>query len=254
MQNLKFPLKLKGGEICDAEGNKILEISGSFSGLKPSERNDLLVSIVESMNSKNTGNHLNENAQLGDKVLYKGHRGYVIGQTFDGDFVIQVQGSTSFVKPKDVKVLGIKTKTMEPPFKFDEKTQKVLFEQFVKCGIYMGNVPVKVSNCYVKYSEWKSAGLNENVNVFTEDGLNIMPRENVRVFEDPNNFANPQDYVEGVIIDEASGNALENVMINAIDYSSAIGDAENIRVIRGYKEGNPELSNFPKGSLRTLTI
>jgi len=197
---------------------------------------------------------LNESAQVGDKVIYKGQRGYIIGQAQNGDWLVQVQGTSDFVNPKDVKVVGIKAKTMELPFKFDEKTQKLLFEQFVRCGIYMGNTPIKVQNCYVKYSQWKDAKIDENVNVFSDGQLNQMPKQQVKVFEDPNDFANPEDYVEGVVIDEASGNVIENILINAIDYSGTIGEAEAVRVIKN--PGSPEasLESMPKALLRTLSI
>ena len=138
--------------------------------------------------------------------------------------------------------------------KFDAKTQKVLFEQFVKCGIFMGNTPIKTTNCFVQYSEWSKAQLHENVNVISDGHLNIMLRENVRIFEDVNNFANPEDYVEGVIIDEFTGDAKESVLINAIDYTSTIGDSDGVKVIRGIKTENPQMENLPKVILKTLSV
>lgn len=197
---------------------------------------------------------LNENAQVGDKVIYDGKRGYIIGQAQNGDWLVQVQGSANFVNPKDVKVVGIKAKTMELPYKFDEKTQKVLFEQFVRCGIFMGNTPVKTNNCYVKYSQWRDAKLNENVNVISDGELNMMPKENVRVFEDPNNFANPEDYVDGVEIDPNTDDAVANILVNAIDYSKAIGDADPVKVIRGPESPDPQLDTLPRALVRTLSV
>jgi len=256
IKGLKLPLRIVNEQICDSSGKPILMVNENVKTLplKKSQITELLYEATKILNKELGGKQLNENAQLGDKVLHKGQRGYIIGQTANGDYIVQVQGSTDFVKPSEVKVLGVKPKTIEPPFKFDEKTQKVLFEQYVKCGIFMGNTPVKTANCFVKYSDWKTAGLNENVNVFTDGELSIMPKENVRVFEDPNNFANPQDYVEGVIINEVNGEAIENVLINAIDYSGAIGSTENVRVIKGHKSGNPELINLSKAILRTLSV
>jgi len=213
-------------------------------------KNTVEFKIVE----KKKAQSLNESAQVGDKVTYAGKRGYIIGQAQNGDWLVQVQGSADFVSPKNVKVVGMKAKTMELPYKFDEKTQKVLFEQFVRCGIYMRNTPIKLNNCYVKYSQWKAAGLNENVNVISDGVLNQLPKEQVRVLEDPNDFANPDDYVEGVIVDKNSGEAMENILINAIDYSGTIGDADGCRVIRHPESPEPELTNLPKGMLRTLSV
>ena len=187
---------------------------------------------------------LNESAQVGDKVTYKGQRGYIIGQAQNGDWLVQIQGSSDFVNPKDVKVIGMKAKTMEPPFKFDEKTQKLLFEQYVRCGIFMGNTPVKMVNCYVKYSSWKNAQMNENVGVFSDGNLMQMPKEQVRVLEDPNDFANPQDYVEGTV--EGPDGSPIPVLVNALDFTRGIGDADNVRIIRN-PEAEMQLDTVPKG-------
>lgn len=203
---------------------------------------------------KRKAQKLNESAQIGDKVIYDGKRGYIIGQATNGDLLVQIQGSSEFVSPKKVKVVGMKAKVMEPPIKFDEKTQKVLFEQFVRCGIFMRNTPVKLNNCYVRYSQWKNAGLQENVNVISDGELNILPKENVKILEDPNQFANPDDYVEGVVVDQTTGDAIENILINAIDYTSAIGDADPVKIIRGPESESPQLETMPKSLLRTLSV
>lgn len=203
---------------------------------------------------KKKAQKLNESAQVGDKVVFDGKKGFVIGQASNGDLLVQVQGSSQFVSPNKVKVAGIKAKVMEPPFKFDEKTQKVLFEQYVRCGIFMGNTPVKTQNCYIKYSHWKDARLDENVNVMSDGQLNILPKQNVRVFEDPNEFANPEDYVEGVVVDKLSGDVTANVLVNAIDYTKALGDADPVRIIRGPESDSPQLETLPKALIRTLSV
>lgn len=197
---------------------------------------------------------LNENAQLGDKVIYDKQRGYVIGQTSDGDLIVQVQGSTHKANPDKVKVFGAKAETMKPPFKFDETTQKVLFEQWVKCGIYMQDTPIKTSDCYVNYAEWNKKDLNEDVNVMVEGSNSIMKKENIRVFEDVNDFANLDNYVEGVEIDEETGDAISNILINAIDYTDAQGDADAVRIIRGHESEDPMTDVLPAARVRTLSV
>jgi hypothetical protein len=261
IKNLKLPIKVISGEICDANGKSIIKANrdSSTTPLQPTERDDLLKLIVKLVNANKTNESLNkflneDIAQLGDKVIFNKEKGFIVGQNLNGGYIVQVQGSTHWAKPSEVKVLNAKAKTMELPFKFDEVTQKVLFEQFVKCGIFLGNTPIKVSNCFVKYSQWKNAKLNEDVNVITDGELSIMPKENVRVFEDPNTFANPLDYVEGVIIDGVSEDAKESILINAMDYSTTIGDANGVRVIRGAKTENPKLETLPKAILRTLAV
>lgn len=263
IDNLNLPLQVISGVICDSKGNPIIKANrdGSTTPLRPTERDQLLHMVVDSFNEKYAGRTneghkkaINESIQILDKVAYKKQRGYVIGQTSDGDYIVQVQGNSYFAKPSEVKVLGAKAKTMEPPFKFDEITQKLLLEQYVRCGIYMGSVPIKTSNCYVKYSEWKSAAINEDINVMADGHPSIMPKERVQVFEDPNEFANPDDYVEGVLIDEESEEAIENVLINAIDYTGSIGDSDGVRIIRGRHTEEARLETAPKALLRTLSV
>jgi len=199
-----------------------------------------------------------ENAQIGDKVVYKKQRGYVIGETSDGDLIIQIQGSTEFAKQKQVTVLRGHVNTNKPDikqFKFDEKTQKVLFEQFVKASIYVGNTPVKTNNVFVKYLDYKNKGINEELNVMIDGELTPMVKDNIRLQEDPVNFANPEDYIEGVITEEINGQAIKSVLINVLDYTNAIGDADMVRIIYLDKNGEPiEMDNYPKGALKTLSI
>lgn len=196
---------------------------------------------------------LNE-AQIGDKVLLGKERGYLIGQTSDGQWIVQIQGSTKFAKDKDLKVLrGLaQNVTVKPPINFDEKTQKVLFEQYVKCGIFYKSVPVRTNGCYVKYSDYLKS--TPDINVLIEGVLNILPRDQVRVMENPQDFANPQDYVEGVEIDTQSGEAVDNIMIHAGDYSSSIGDADGVRIIRGMDGENPVFGTLAKEQIRTLSV
>ena len=92
---------------------------------------------------------LNEEVQLLDKVFYNKERGYVTGQLGD-KMIVQVQGSTYWVSLKDLKEFNKKQEpVLVPHMKFDDKTQALLFEQFVKCGVYVGNTPIRLNDCYV---------------------------------------------------------------------------------------------------------
>lgn len=198
---------------------------------------------------------LNE-AQIGDKVLLGKERGFLIGQTSDGQWIVQIQGSTKFAKDKDLKVLrGFAQNTPNTKsllINFDEKTQKLLFEQYVKCGIFYKAVPIRTNGCYVRYSDFLKD--TPTLNVLVEGALNIMPRDQVKVLEDPQDFANPQDYVEGVEVNTETGEALSNIMIHAGDYSSTIGDADPVRIIKGIESDSPELGTLAKGQIRTLSV
>lgn len=195
-----------------------------------------------------------ENAQLGDKVVYNKQRGYVIGETSDGNLIIQIQGSTKTAKPKDVKVLRghVNISAKSKQFKFDKQTQKVLFEQYVKAGIYMGRTPIKLNNTYVKYSDYLKE--NEELEIISDGEPEIYPRENIKLLDSPDEFANPADYVEGVVIEE-DGTAIQSVLVNALDYTNAIGDSDMVRIILLDENKDPfKLDTIAKGSVKTLSV
>ncbi|MBW3020772.1 hypothetical protein KY334_05725, partial [Candidatus Woesearchaeota archaeon] len=199
---------------------------------------------------------LNENAQIGDTVTFDKKKGYVIGQTGDGDLIIQIQGSTEKVKPTKVKAVGKKSVVVtEPPYKFDKNTlqnltTKSLFEQYVQCGIFMGNTPVKTNNCYVKFNEWNDAENEKTVSVIVEGSTTLLPKSQIKIFEDVNDFANPDNYVEGSIINEESGEIIENVLINMVDYTQTIGDSDEVRIVRKSK-GKHIVATAPIAILKT---
>jgi len=211
-------------------------------------------SVVEK--KKSNTKKLNE-CQVGDDVLLNGQKGNITGKMSDGDYIVQVQYATHKVNPSKIKVTktltGESAAKAKPQFKFDEKTQKVLFEQYVKCGIYVKNTPVKINDCYVKFSDYNNASDDQIINVIVENSKSYMPKSQVRIFENINDFANQDDYVEGVLIDENTGEALENVLINAIDYTNAIGDADLVRTIIDIK-GEKEMQSYPVAMLKTLSV
>lgn len=216
----------------------------------------LIQDLQEKLRStgKITKEKLNEEVQVLDKVIYDKARGYVTGQ-IDGKMIVMVQGSTYLVDPKELKEFNKKPDTtLKPPMKFDDKTQKLLFEQFVKCGIYQGNIPVKIQNCYVRYDHWKDARLDEQIKVIVEGNTSFIAKEQIRVFEDINDFANPDNFVPGVLVDQGNGAALENVLVNVIDYTNTIGDADSVKVIREAPTGEQEIQTVPKAMVRTLTV
>jgi hypothetical protein len=81
-----------------------------------------------------------------------------------------------------------------------------------------------------------------------------MPKSNIRILEDINDFANEDNYIPGVLIDEATEEVIENILVQAIDYTDAIGDADSVRIIRKTPEGEQEIQTVPKSMVRTLAI
>jgi hypothetical protein len=203
---------------------------------------------------KGIGESLNEEVQILDKVRYNKDRGYVIGE-IEGKLLVQIQGNTFLVNPNEVKEWNKKPDlTTVPHMKFDEETQKLLFEQFVRCAVYHGNVPIKMNDCYVKYSHWEKANSDQQIKVLVEGNTTFMPKSQIRILEDLNDFANEDNYVPGVLIDESSEEVIENVLVHAIDYTSAIGDADSVRVIKKNLAGEQEIQTVPKAMVRTLAV
>jgi len=219
------------------------------------------VSIIMEMIKKllhtgkiDTNESLNENFQILDKVNIDKDKGYIIGQ-IEGKLLVQVQGCTYLVNPTELKEFNKKTDlTTLPHMKFDEKTQALLFEQYVKCGVFYGNVPIKLSDCYVKYNQWEKALPDQQIKVLIEGNTEFMPKSQVRILESLNDFANPDNYVPGVLIDEATGDALENILVDAIDYTNAIGDADAVKIIKQGLNGEQEMQTAPKSMIRTLAV
>jgi hypothetical protein len=210
--------------------------------------------LFQKIVSSRTQPILNEGVEILDKVILDKERGYVTGQ-IDGKMIVMVQGNTYLVDPKELKEYN-KTPApcVVPHMKFDEKTQKLLFEQWVRCGVYHGNVPIKMSDCYVKYSLWESAQDDQNVKVMVEGRAIFMPKGQVRILEDINEFANEENYVPGVLIDEATEQVIENILVNAVDYTNAIGDADAIKIIKESPSGEQEFQTAPKSMIRTLAV
>ena len=210
--------------------------------------------IINKLQSTVNSSALNEELQLQDKVVYDKQTGYINGQ-IDGKWIVQVQGNTYMVDPKDLKEYSKKPEVVtKPHMKFDEETQKLLFEQYVKCGVYHGNVPIKMNDCYVKYNQWEAASPEQQVKVLIEGTPTFMSKSQIKLLEDLNDFANEADYVPGVIIDEANEEAIENILVNAIDYTNSVGDADSIRIIKLGSTGQQELQTAPKSIVRTLTV
>jgi hypothetical protein len=193
---------------------------------------------------------LNESITVGDEVIYDGNRGYITGET-QGKLIVQVQGSTFLVTPKDVKLKHPKADSMKLPYKFDKVTLKNLCEQQVRCGIYQGNTPIKISGCYVNYNSWNDANDNQHVPILVEGKNFVFEKTNIRILEDVNEFANPDNYVEGVVIDPKNSEAIKNVMINIIDYTHAVGDDDEVRV---FTSNDEPVTYYPRSLLRTLSV
>ena len=246
----KMAMKKMGKEI----GKMIDDIKDEDEDEEVVENEKKSKSVLKNVAKKSAQKRkLNESAQLGDTVLINKEKGYVIG-AIGNDLLVQVQGSVKQTPQSGVKVLGAKTATMKPPIKFDDKTQKVLFEQWIRCGIFENTVPIKTSNCYVRYAEWKKANAGDPVNVIVEGDASLIDKGRIRIFEDVNDFANLSNYIEGVIISQITGDVEENVLINVVDYTDGLGEASPVRIIRGADGSEPQTDTVPKSLVRTTSV
>jgi hypothetical protein len=134
-----------------------------------------------------------------------------------------------------------------------EKLQEALTDQMVKCGIFVENTPVKTTGCYVNYKNWEKAKDDQNVSVITEGQTTFTPKKHVKILEDLNQFANIDDYVEGVELN-AEGEATSNILIHAVDYTEATGNSDEVRIIRGPESENPQVDTVPKANIKTLSV
>lgn len=232
--------KVNGADINTATKKKFF--LKKKKGMNESIHIDLKKKLVESVN-------------VGDSVSYDGKKGYITGQMGDGKYIVQIQGSTLYVEQDDSKLKSWEKKpnTMDVPWKFDKTTLKALREQYVKCGIFVNSTPVKTNDCFVNYAEWEEAKNDGTVSVLVEGRTSIMSKSNVKILEDINTFANPDNYVKGVIIDEQSGDVIENVLINAIDYSQALGDSNPVKIMRSI-DGTYMVDTMPVARLKTLSV
>lgn len=235
--------------LSEQDLDKICE-SLSDKAMYDVEAYELFNKIVSSRNQP----ILNEEIQILDKVILNKERGYVTGE-IEGKLIVMIQGSTYLVDPKELKEYNKKPEPIVVPhMKFDEKTQKLLFEQWVRCGVYHGNVPIKMNECYVKYNLWEAAKEDQNVKVMIEGNPTFMPKSQVRILEDINAFANEENYIPGVVIDEVTEEVIENILLHAVDYANAVGDADSVRIIKQTLSGEQEMQSAPKSMLRTLSV
>jgi len=249
------PEELEAGDLEGEDSEEEVEVEDADVKTKPANapRVFLKKKVTESKSVKKKSKTLNENAQIGDTVKLNGDKGYVIGQTSDGDLIVQVQFSTHKVAPGKVKTLGEKKDPLvKPPYTFDDKTlqnltTKALFEKFVSCGIYMGNTPVKLNGCSVKFSDWNNADDEKPIGVIIEGRTTILPKKQIRILEDINTFADPTPYAWGIYTNPHGES--EDVLVNSEEFIGSYADAQGVTIIRNI-DTTPEAVQVPKDRIQ----
>ena len=193
-------------------------------------------------------NKLNEGAEpnVGDYVILNGAEGYVISKMpMTNEFIVNVGGHTVTAAPSSLKLATAKRDDLPVPFKFDETTLKLLFEQMVHCGMFMNETCLTPKDCFVKYSEYINAEDDDKIRLVVEGENLLVDKKLVRVTDDINEFANLNDYVRGNFLSE--GQKPVEVALNIKDYRKATNQMSPVRVILG-----ESLKTMPAGSLEVI--
>lgn len=182
----------------------------------------------------------------------------VVGQIISslpmsGNFIVNVDNHTVEVTPKQCKLVKPKFDCVPAPYKFDPATLKGLFEQMVHCGIFMNGNQITPNNCFVKYSEYINAKEDDDIRMMIESEQVFAKKKYVKVTEDVNEFANVNEYVEGVEI-SSSGLELRNILFNITDYEHASGSSSPVRVLISDESGERHLIDLPAGSIRPIEM
>ena len=183
-----------------------------------------------------------------------GQKGQIIGKLpMSDNFIVNVNGHTIEASPKSVKMVTEKPDTLPAPYKFDPTTLKALFEQFVHCGMFINENQITPNNCFVKYSDFINAKNDEDIMIVIDGQKTIANKKYIRIMEEINDFANVNEYVEGVEI-AGSGATLRNILFNISDYSKAAGTSAPVRVLVTDENNEQNLIYLPAGSIKPVEM
>lgn len=183
-----------------------------------------------------------------------GQKGQIIGKLpMSDNFIVNVNGHTIEASPKSVKMVTEKPDTLPAPYKFDPTTLKALFEQFVHCGMFINENQITPNNTFVKYSDFINAKNDEDITIVIDGQRTVANKKYIRIMEEVNDFANVNEYVEGVEI-SGSGATLRNILFNISDYSKAAGSSAPVRVLVTDENNEQVLIYLPAGSIKPVEM
>lgn len=215
----------------------------------------------ESLETENNAEHLNE-SEAGVKApnvldfvtIKSGESGQIIAKLpVSGNFIVNVKGHTIECEPDSVKMINNLPDTLDAPYKFDPKTLKGLFEQYVHCGMFINENQITPNNTFVKYSDFVNAGPEDDIPIVIDNQPTVANRKYIRVTDDVNDFANINDYVEGDEI-SADGNILRQILFNMKDYECRMGDADAVRTLVKDDSDEYVLIYLPVSSIKITEI
>lgn len=183
-----------------------------------------------------------------------GQKGQIIAKLpMSGNFIVNVNGHTIEASPKSVKMVTEKPDTLPCPYRFDPVTLKALFEQYVHCGMFINENQITPNNTFVKYSDFINAKDNEDITIVIDGQKTVANKKYIRVTENVNEFANVNEYVQGVEVTE-SGAELRNILFNITDYTHAAGTTTPVRVLVTDENNEQTLIYLPAGSIKPVEM
>ena len=168
--------------------------SGKKIVIKPKKKSDANEGlkepdVVEELLNESAKPTVMDNVKLSD-----GRRGQIIFQMANGDFIVNVAGRTVECAQSSVSMINERPDTVDVPYKYDPNTLKGLFEQYVKCGMFMNGMRMTPDDCKMKYSDYVNAGNDDKVPVLVENQKLSIDRKYMRILENVCDFANVPDY------------------------------------------------------------
>ena len=183
-----------------------------------------------------------------------GQKGQIIAKLpMSGNFIVNVNGHTIEASPKSVTMVEEKPDTLPCPYRFDPVTLKALFEQYVHCGMFINENQITPNNTFVKYSDFINAKDNEDITIVIDGQKTVANKKYIRVTENVNEFANVNEYVQGVEVTE-SGAELRNILFNITDYTHAAGTTTPVRVLVTDENNEQTLIYLPAGSIKPVEM
>lgn len=216
----------------------------------------------ESVETASTSNSINESIACSatpnvlDWVkLRDGSSAQIIASLpMSGNFIVNLNGHTVEVSPKEVTLAGCKKDLVDAPCKFDSATLKLLQESMVRCGMFINNNQITPNDCYVKYSDFLNAKPEEQIRLVVEGENVLASKKYVQVLEDINSFATPAGYISAEEISE-TGNKLRDILVNKTELESAINAADPISAFyRDNVSGEYVEYTVPKESVRVIPM
>jgi len=183
-----------------------------------------------------------------------GQKGQIIAKLpMSDNFIINVDGHTIEASPKSVKMVTEKPDTLPAPYKFDPTTLKALFEQMVHCGMFVNETQITPNNTFVKYSDFINTKDGDNINIVIDGQRTIVDRKYIRITEEVNDFANVNEYVEGVEV-SSEGYELRKILFNITDYNYASSIVTPVRVLISDENDEKHLITLPAGSIKPVEM